>query len=697
MVKFETLTIIVPAYNEGPTIHKILEKLRDVQLIAGIKKEIIIVNDCSKDNTIEKVNEFLSGNPDFSARVLSHEVNQGKGAAIRTGIKSATGDYVIIQDADLEYNPEEFNILIKPILDGFADVVYGSRFIGGKPHRILFFWHSIGNKLLTFASNMFTNLNLTDMETCYKLFKREIIQGVDIEENRFGFEPEVTAKISRIPNIRIYEVGISYYGRTYAEGKKINWKDGFRALYCIIKYGLAKKKFVKHIALIAILISLLGNMFALKQYENKQMMQSDPFSYYGYLPAAIIKQDLKFSFLNTDKESYFNTMWLHVLPDGTRYSKMSIGMAILWLPFFLLGHVYALMSHHVPDGFSPPYMFMLCLSALVYTFIGCVFLGKILRRYFSDKVTGLTLLLIFFGTNLYCYSYQQIGMSHAYTFGLFAVFIHLMLNFFEKPKSSSAIGMGILLGLIIITRPTNIMILIFPVLFGLKNLDDLKTRFSFLIKNSKFILFAAIACAITISPQLMYWKHITGDWIFYSYTDEHFFFTGDNIIDGLFGFRKGWFLYTPIMLFAVASIFIFRKKLADFFLPLLVFTSLNIFVLLSWWCWWYGGSYGARVFIESYALLALPLAALINYLLKLPRLALLPVFILFYFFTYVNRYQTAQFTSTQLHWDSMSKELYKKIFINEKWPDNYDQLLELPDYENAKKGIPERDMKNVPQ
>lgn len=238
MKHFQTLSIVVPAYNEGRTIHKILDRLRDVILIEKIQKEVIVVNDCSTDDTETAIMRYKEAHPEFNLQYVKHPENRGKGAALHTGIARATGAYTVIQDADLEYDPEEFNLLLRPVLRGEADVVYGSRFMGGNPHRILFFWHSIGNRILTFLSNMLTNLNLTDMETCYKLFDTKMVQGLSLKENRFGFEPEVTAKVARIPNVRIYEVGISYYGRTFAEGKKINWKDGFRAIYCIFRYNL---------------------------------------------------------------------------------------------------------------------------------------------------------------------------------------------------------------------------------------------------------------------------------------------------------------------------------------------------------------------------------------------------------------------------------------------------------------------------
>ena len=242
MQKITKLSILIPVYNEANTIHLILDRIAEVTLMGGIEKELILVNDCSTDNTEEALLNYIAAHPQANIRYYKHDVNKGKGAALHTAIPLATGEFTIIQDADLEYDPEEYNLLLKPVMRGDADIVYGSRFLGGNAHRILFFWHSIGNKFLTFLTNMFSNLNLTDVHTCYKLMKTTTLQGLPLKEKRFAFDPELTARIARIPGIRIYEVGISYYGRTYAEGKKINWKDGFSALYCILKYNLFSRR-----------------------------------------------------------------------------------------------------------------------------------------------------------------------------------------------------------------------------------------------------------------------------------------------------------------------------------------------------------------------------------------------------------------------------------------------------------------------
>ncbi|MBI1780271.1 MAG: glycosyltransferase family 2 protein [Sphingobacteriales bacterium] len=238
MNHFKKLSVIIPVYNEAATVEVLLDRVAEVVLKNNIEKEMVIVNDCSTDNTKQVVGQYIQKNPHLQIRLFSHEVNKGKGAALHTGIKEATGEYIIVQDADLEYDPNDYNQLLEPVLKGAADVVFGSRFMGSKPHRVLLFYHYMANRSLTFLSNLFTNLNLTDMETCYKLFDAGMLKSLTLKEKRFGFEPEVTAKISRIKKVRIYEVGISYYGRTYDEGKKINWKDGLKAIWCILKYNI---------------------------------------------------------------------------------------------------------------------------------------------------------------------------------------------------------------------------------------------------------------------------------------------------------------------------------------------------------------------------------------------------------------------------------------------------------------------------
>ncbi len=242
---FRKLSILIPAYNEEATIVSILDRIGEIKLNHEIVTEIIIVNDASRDRTKEVAEEYISRNPGRDIRLFNQPFNQGKGAAIHKAIELASGDYLVVQDADLEYDPAEFNDLIKPVFYAGADVVYGSRFMGGNAHRILFFWHSIGNRWLTSLSNMLTNLNLTDMETCYKLMRADIAKSLWLKEKRFGFEPEVTAKLARIRGIRIYEIGISYYGRTYEEGKKIGWKDGFRAIWCILKYNIWDRRHLR--------------------------------------------------------------------------------------------------------------------------------------------------------------------------------------------------------------------------------------------------------------------------------------------------------------------------------------------------------------------------------------------------------------------------------------------------------------------
>lgn len=366
------LSIIIPVFNENKTIIPLLEKINGVQLEQEVEKELIIVDDASTDTTVSLVEKYLSENLSLRIHLLKHEINSGKGSCIHTGIKLATGDYILVQDADLEYDPAEYNALLQPALAGRADVVYGSRFVGGRPHRILFFWHSIGNKIITALSNMLTNLNLTDIENGYKLFRADILKSLDLQEKRFGFEPEVTAKIAAVPGIRIYEIGVAYYGRTYEEGKKINWKDGLSAVFSIFKYNLFTKKsfqpssslFSNKIAYIVMLLFFVAGsilIFIAKGTGD----EGDSIMHYLY--ARHSWQHYQFFFLQWAKPLYvfLASPFAQLGMTGMKFFNLSISTLTLYFSFFTAKKLLVPNLWLVPLCMVfAPYMMIITLSGL---------------------------------------------------------------------------------------------------------------------------------------------------------------------------------------------------------------------------------------------------------------------------------------------------------------------------------------------
>jgi len=624
-----------------------------VNLIGGMQKEIIVVNDCSTDGTLQALERYAAAHPAMGLRLVSHAVNQGKGAAIHTGIREATGDYIIIQDADLEYDPEEYNILLKPVMDGFADAVYGSRFMGGNAHRILFFWHTIGNKFLTFMSNMFSNLNLTDMETCYKLFRSDIIKGLELEENRFGFEPEVTQKISMIKGIRLYEVGISYYGRTYEEGKKINWKDGFRALYCILKYGLqryGRKKqqddsttrrsgfrLGKWIGVLLVGILFLWTNLNLSRndfYKNsyKYVFKSDGLGYYQYLPSWFIKNDLDRGL------SYYIA-----LPNGKHFNKYTWGTAYLQAPFFFAAHAYASWKNEAPTGYSPVYGAFVAFGAILYAFLALLLIYQILRRYVSLWVSVVTVLLLYFATNLLFYTLAEPAMSHVYSFFLITLFIYKAPDFLKKPSIGNTLWIGIPLAIAVLIRPTNLIIGLYLLFYDVNSVKALGGRFRFFLGQwPKMLMMLGIAVLVFI-PQITFWHLTTGDWFVYSYkysvggNETFIYWNSPKIFKVLFGVVSGWFIYSPVMLLAMIGLgWMLWKKMTGSLAILVVFLVI-LYVNASWWCYTFDCAFGYRSFIEYYSLFAIPMALFLQKILPSGAMVRKGVFIvLAVFFSYVN-------------------------------------------------------------
>ena len=422
----------------------------------------------------------------------------------------------------------------------------------------------------------------------------------------------------------------------------------------------------------------------LDTWGKNKVIDNDVVSYYAYLPAGLIFHDLNFSFVKDLPTGFTGKIWLGTAPNGKPILRMTMGLAILWLPFFLIAHLYANLFSIEALGYSWPYSLSIFAAAIFYLFLGLVFLRKILLNYFSDWITGITLLLIVLGTNLMFYVISEPGMSHVYNFSLITVFLFVNLKWIAKPTVLSSLILGLLAGLITLIRPVNALVLVFPAMLSIRSFSEFYQR---LLLRWKFILLAGLAAILIVLPQLVYWKAQTGHFFFNSYMDAgRFYFAQPHIFDGLFSFRKGWFIYTPVMLFAVIGLFFLKQYAKEYTGAILVFMGLSIYVIFSWWCWWYGGSFGARPMIDTYGIMAIPLAAFLSFFIDKSLLKRGLFGILLILFVSLNQFQMNQYRTSLLHWDSMTRKAYFSIFLKKNWPEGYDKMIQVPDYDKALKG-----------
>lgn len=436
------------------------------------------------------------------------------------------------------------------------------------------------------------------------------------------------------------------------------------------------------IGVLIVVCSWYGNN--LDTWGRNKVIDNDVISYYAYLPAAIIFQDLNFSFVKTLPPDFEGKIWLGTAPNGKPILRMTMGLAILWIPFFLMAHLLAHLIGESTLGYSWPYSFSIFVAAIFYLFVGLIFLRKILQKYFNDWVVGITLALIVLGTNLMYYVIYEPGMSHLFSFSLITVFLYSTMKWIDKPTRFLSICMGLLAGLIVLIRPVNGLVLIFPLLIKVGSFGELKNR---IMANLSNIVLAGVFAFLIIIPQLMYWKSQTGHFIFNSYMESgKFYFLDPNIINGLFSFRKGWLIYTPLMFLALAGLIYLPKYIEGLRLSIVLFLLLFVYVIFSWWCWWYGGSYGSRPMIETYGVLAIPLAAFLAHISKLPLLKRSVLGIILVILLVLNQIQMGQYRTSLLHWDSMTKEAYFSIFLKKNWPSGYDKMIKVPDYDKALKG-----------
>jgi len=439
---------------------------------------------------------------------------------------------------------------------------------------------------------------------------------------------------------------------------------------------------------VIILLVLINGWYGknLKRWDKNDIIKNDVTHYYAYFPATFIYHDWNFGFTKELPQYFEGRIWLLQTSDEKPVLKMTMGLSMLWLPFETVAHLYAKYSHFRADGYTKPYSVAIFIAALFYLFLGLIFLRKILLKYFCEITTILTILLIVLGTNLMYYVISEPGMSHVYNFFLITIFIYLCIKWYEKPILKYTLLLGFVVGLIVLIRPTNIVVLLIFLLWGVVSLETFWMRIRFLLEKRWMILIAVFAAFIVILPQLLYWKTATGHWVYYSYGSEGFYFQHSHIVNGLFSYRKGWLVYTPVMVFALIGFIFLHKYIKGATMALSGTMCVTIYIVYSWWCWWYGGSYGSRPMIDFYGIMALPLAAIIQKAIK-HKAWLKTISILFFaFFVYLNQIQMSQYRTSLLHWDSMTKEAYWGILFKKGWTEGYDKMIKTPDYEKAMKG-----------
>jgi hypothetical protein len=458
-----------------------------------------------------------------------------------------------------------------------------------------------------------------------------------------------------------------------------------------IKDHLSRAAAKGRLSLIAVWIIILA--IAYSNYYNKfwkeqgRIIAYDVISYYQYLPAAFVYHDLTMRFIEKDPASFTKKIWANKTETGNYMGRMTMGLSVMYSPFFLTAHILAPSLGFEADGFSPPYRMALIIASITYLGLGLFLLRKLLKRYFNDWPVALALVLTGLATNLYFYTVIEPTMSHAFSFCLFALFLVLMVRWLDRPSMAGGILLGLTTGLIILVRPSNGIIVLLIPLWEVGSMRDLRQRFIFIIGSWKKIVIMALVALLMVLPQLIYWKFVSGHWLNYTYNDEGFFFNNPQFIRGMFSYRKGWLVYTPVMTIAVIGFYHLYRRRKELFWPVIVFTLVNMYIVFSWWSWWYGGGFGQRALIESYTLLALPLTAFIAWALERKWFMYLPFCLLAGWFIFLNIFQTRQYYWGSIHWEGMTREAYWDSFLHYRPSEKFPELIRYPDVQKAKQGI----------